>query len=171
MKRFVIALAAALFLTGCATAPGDDIADKFVEAETRDERVTRINGFAAIVMNFAVSKATPDDFARVRLFGAEINKSLDGFDAEPLFVESNIMRVVQIFGRGARGEIAKLIGTGGIPSVSEMLGYIKDLSMASAMLRDVAWIMKEVQSGGMTADAARDAFRRHIDNDLAKIPA
>lgn len=175
MIRYVLVLLAPLLLvsTSCAKAPLRGPADALVVAETRDERKVRINGFAAIAVNYAVDVTTIGEAEKVDMFITRLTAALDRLEAEPIWVETEIQEIVTLFAEGLRGRLdtSRFFGLfgGGIPSIGNMLDKLRNVATASAMLRDVRWVMEQVQAGTMSPAEATAEFRKRIDREAAAI--
>ncbi len=176
MIRYVWPLVALLVLglPSCGTAPLDRVADRLVEAETREEREMRINGFSAIAAAYAVDTTPIGDAADLNVFLTRLTAALDRLKAEPIWVETEIREIVTLFATGFKDRIdtsgffSLIIGVG-IPSIGDMLDAIGDVAIASAMLRDVRGVMKQVKAEKMTPDEANAAFRARIEREAAAI--
>jgi hypothetical protein len=162
-----------LFLPSCTTAPLSGVADLFVEAETREERVVRINGFAAIAVNYAVNVTTISEAARVGDFISQLTVSLDRLETETIWVETEIQGIALLFAEKFKDRIdtSRFLGLfgGGIPSIRDMLDKLGNVASASAMLRDIRWVMKQIETGKMSEVEATAAFRKRIDQEAEAI--
>ena len=177
MNRYIPVIAAALFLVlpSCSTAPLDRIADKAVEAETRDERVMRIWAFSAIAVNYAVNVTTISEAAKVGEFISRLMVSLNRLETETVWVETEIQGIALIFAEKFKGRIdtSRFLGLfgRGIPSIRDMLKELSNVATASAMIRDVRWVMEQVKAGEMTEAEATAAFRDRIEREAAAVRA
>jgi hypothetical protein len=133
----------------------------------------RINGFVAIFVNHILATTTISEAEEVSALITRLTTALDRLKAEPIWVETEIQGIVMLFTGEMRDRVdtSRFLGLfgGGIPSIGDMLDTLRNISTASAMLRDVRWVMEQVQAGTMTAEDATAAFRARIDKEAEAI--
>ncbi len=185
MKKLLIALLCLPLLFGCVTSTiikskvtntADKLADRVLEADTRDERALRLAGVIAIaseLMADRVTRSTPLDapiaLASLTRLEATLQQVLN--QTSGLWVEADMFDVKRIivlsFEQTLRPRVTQYLAGGfGITEIREVLSKI---AKGDVMLKDLRRMFSDMHSGVISREVVWQAILNRIAKNRGRL--